>query len=342
MSLKILFLSHTFAPAIGGIETSSELLADAFIKAGHQVRLITMTTNENADLFPYKVIRKPSVSDMIRHHLWADVVFENNPCMRLGYPKLLLGKPSVIVLQTWVNSLPINFTDRLKILWLGHARKVIAISRAVQQRCWPAAIVVGNSYNDKLFGIRSYKRRKDFVFVGRLVSDKGVELAIRAFDHIAFSNLLCGFEDATLTIIGEGDEYSRLKEIVSKFPDPDRVRFVGSLKGEALVDELNQHSFQFIPSVWEEPFGIVALEGIACGLIPIASDGGGLPDAVGHAGVIFKRGQLDSLIAVTVDLLQSNEQQERCLKAATSHLATFNSKAITKQFVNLLEHYTLN
>ena len=104
-----------------------------------------------------------------------------------------------------------------------------------------------------------------------------------------------------------------------------------------MVDELNQHSFQFIPSIWEEPFGIVALEGIACGLIPIASDGGGLPDAVGRAGVIFKRGQLDSLIAVTTGLLRSDQQQEQCLKAAPRHLAKFSSKTITRQFIDVLE-----
>lgn len=106
--MKILFLSHAFSPAIGGIETSSELLANAFIEAGHQVRLLTMTTSETTDQLPYRVIRKPAINDLIKHHLWADIVFENNPCLRLGYPKLVFGKPSVVVLQTWISGLTSN------------------------------------------------------------------------------------------------------------------------------------------------------------------------------------------------------------------------------------------
>jgi glycosyltransferase involved in cell wall biosynthesis len=342
MPLKILFLSHVFAPAIGGIETSSLFLANAFAEAGHQVRLMTMTTGETTDALPYRVIRKPSISKMIQQHLWADIVFENNPCLRLGYPELFFRKPSIIVLHTWLNELNAtsNFVDRIKLFWLSRAKKVITISKAVQQRCWPSAVVISNTYNDRLFGVRHQERRKDFVFVGRLVSDKGVELAIRAFSSLAFSNSGPELENTTLTIIGEGTEYDKLNELVNTLPDPSRVRFVGSLTGEALVDELNRHSFQFIPSIWEEPFGIVALEGIACGLIPIVSDGGGLPDAVGQAGVVFKRGQLDSLIAVTTALLQSDELQEQCLKAASDHLSAHSSKAIAKQYLAVLEPYT--
>lgn len=340
MPLKILFLSHAFTPAIGGIETSSELVANAFVEAGHQVRLMTMTTSKAVDHLPYRVIRRPSVSELIKHHLWADIIFENNPCLRLGYPKLVLRKPSVVVLQTWLSGFTSNigFAGKLRRFWLNQARNVIAVSQAVQQRCFPTALVIGNSYNDKLFRCRPINRKKDFVYVGRLVSDKGVELAIHAFASIVFFNPVPGFETSTLTIIGDGDECNKLKKIANKFPDPNRVKFLGSLKGEALVDELNQHSFQFIPSLWEEPFGIVALEGIACGLIPIASDGGGLPDAVGQAGVTFKRGQLDSLIAVTTQLLESYQQQEQCLQAASKQLSSFSSKVITDQFLAVLEH----
>jgi glycosyltransferase involved in cell wall biosynthesis len=338
MALKILFLSHAFSPAIGGIESSSELLADVFVKAGHQVRLMTTTLGKTENL-PYEVIRNPSALEMIQHHRWADVVYENNPCLRLGWPKLLFGKPSVVVLQTWLSPKQdeLGLAGNLKLRWLAHADKVIAISQAVQQRCWPKSCIIGNSYDDNMFRIKPSERRKDFVFLGRLVSDKGAQLAVRAFADMAFHNPVPELGDAKLTIIGDGQDRSELESLVASLPDPSRVHFAGPLRGEALVDELNKYSFQFIPSAWEEPFGIVALEGIACGLIPIGSDGGGLPEAIGEAGVTFKRGQLDSLIAVTSKLLQSPEQQARCRTAAHAHLAKFGTKSITHELMSAVE-----
>ena len=45
--MKILLSSYVFAPSIGGIETVSALLAPEFIKAGHEVILITLTAKED-------------------------------------------------------------------------------------------------------------------------------------------------------------------------------------------------------------------------------------------------------------------------------------------------------
>ncbi|HEX8503792.1 MAG TPA: glycosyltransferase family 4 protein [Hymenobacter sp.] len=338
MALKILFLSHAFAPAIGGIETSSEFLANAFVAAGHEVRLMTTTAAAGED-FPYPVIRTTSPLEMLQHHAWADVVFENNPCLRLSWPKALFGTPSLVVLHTWINRLDgtIGFVDRVKFRWLARANKVVAISEAVRRRCWPQATIIHNSYNEDLFRIRTKERPQDFVFLGRLVSDKGAQLAVAAFIDLVFTHPVPELKNARLTIIGEGPDRAELEAMAAALPDPSRVRFAGSLQGDALVEELNQHRFQFIPSTWEEPFGIVALEGIACGLIPIASDGGGLPDAIGEAGVTFERGQLSALIAATTALVQSPEKQARCRQAAPRHLAGFSSETIKQEFLTALE-----
>ena len=339
--MKILFLSHAFYPAIGGIEASSELLADAFTRKGHDVRLMTMTLGESP-LLPYQVIRRPSVAELLKQHAWADIVYENNPCLRLGWPKLLFRKPSVIALQTWITRIDgtIATVDKLKLRWVAKANKVIAISKAIQQRCLQSATIIGNSYDNQLFGHRSVERQNNFVFLGRLVSDKGVELAIRAFDDLVFTHPVPGLEKSTLTIIGDGPDREQLENLAASLPVPSRIRFIGPLRGEELVMELNRHTFQFIPSTWEEPFGIVALEGIACGLIPIASDGGGLPDAIGSAGVTFKRCQLASLIEVTAELVQNPIRQAQCRMAAPSHLAAFGTETITQQFIDVLEAAT--
>lgn len=340
MKLNILFLSYAFSPSIGGIESSSELLVNAFREAGHHVRVMTMTVGDREPQTPDdEILRNPSLPAMLRSYAWADVIFENNPCLNLAWPKLFFGKPSVVVIHTWISRIDgrISLLDRLKTRWLGTASRVVAVSRAVQQRSWPNATVIGNSYNEKLFRAGAAERPNDFVFVGRLVSDKGTELAIRAFADLVFVHPVAELNTATLTIIGEGEERPNLEKLIAELPDPGRVRLVGSLRGQALADELSRHRFQFIPSLWEEPFGIVALEGIACGLIPIASNGGGLPDAVGEAGVTFRRGDLDSLVRVTTQLVQSPDQQRHCRQAAPAHLQKHSPAVITGQFLTITE-----
>ena len=337
--IKILFLSHVFAPGIGGIESSSQFLIDTFLKAGHEIRLLTMQPGGPDIESPFSIIRRPSWSELVEQHRWADIVFENNPCVRLGWPKLFFGKPSIVVLHTWLTATEEDtLVSRLKTTWLARADKVVAISEALQQRCWPKALLIGNSYDDKVFTIQpAVERKKDFVFVGRLVSDKGVDLAIRAFARMVTADSDPDLALVTFTIIGVGPDKEMLEALAASLLPPGRVHFVGSLRGAALAEELNRHSYQFIPSMWREPFGIVALEGIACGLIPIVSDGGGLPYAVGDAGVVFHRGELDSLVETTRQLLASPEQQQKCLLAGPAHLAEFNPVKITRQFVELVE-----
>jgi len=339
MSIKILFLSHVFAPSIGGIESSSQVLIDAFLTAGHQVRLLTKQPGGPDDEEPFPIIRCPSWAELVTHHRWAEVIFENNPCLRLGWPKLLFGKPSVVILQTWLAAREgqVTLATRFKTAWLAKTDQVIAISTAVRERCWPKALLIGNTYDDNVFTRRPAARKKDFIFVGRLVSDKGADFAIQAFASLLKANPTAELATATLTIVGDGPDRAPLQALAAALLPSAHVQFVGALQGRDLAEELNRHSYQFIPSLWREPFGIVALEGIACGLIPIVSDGGGLPYAVGEAGVTFKRGELASLVAVTSQLLQSPAQQRKCRQAAPAHLAAFSARRITSQIVAVVE-----
>src|SRR5690606_32193842 len=100
--MKILMLSHNFYPFIGGIEVISDALATNFTKEGNEVHLVTWTTAKSKTTFPFTVIRNPGIFKLISEHFWADVVFENNPCLRLSWPSILFNTPTVVSLQTWI------------------------------------------------------------------------------------------------------------------------------------------------------------------------------------------------------------------------------------------------
>ena len=122
--------------------------------------------------------------------------------------------------------------------------------------------------------------RPRLVVVGRLVRRKGVEDAIRALVHI---------EAADLLIVGgpgvdelESDpEARRLAALAGDLGLSDRVGFAGRVPHAQLPAVLN--TCEVVVAVpWYEPFGIVPLEAMACGLPVVGTAVGGLLDTVEH------------------------------------------------------------
>ena len=331
MGLKILFFSHKFYPDVGGIESNSEILANCFSKAGHEICLVTWSEDTACKFFPYKIIRNPGKKQLFQVHKWADVIFENNPCLRLSWPNLYFNKPSVIALNTWISRVDgkKGIQDKLKLIFLKRASNIIAVSNALRVKCWPAAIVIGNPYKEEIFKIiPTINRTNHFVFLGRLVSDKGANLAIEAMVY---------FPNYGLTIIGDGPELENLKKLAEKLDLKKRIGFTGSLSGEELVQNLNKHHYILVPSVWEEPFGNVVLEGMACGCLPIVSKSGGLPDAVGKAGVTFKNGSVNNLVEVINEVITDTAYELQLRSYASDHLLAHRSQIIANRYLKIIE-----
>jgi glycosyltransferase involved in cell wall biosynthesis len=344
--MRILILSHQFFPDIGGIEINSEILAYSFSQLGHEIHLVTWTEYTGPDNFPFKVIRNPSFSTLFAQHNWADVILENNPCLRLAWPNLFFRKISVVVLNTWVSRMDgtLGLQDRLKFVWLKRASRVIAVSDAVRNICFKNAKVIGNPYSSEKFKIlKENPRDKTFVFLGRLVSDKGADLAIRALCQLIMDSKVDKRESPySLTIIGDGPELQVLQTLAIDLKVINNLTFKGSMTGIQLTACLNEHKYLLVPSLWKEPFGNVALEGLACGCIPIVSDGGGLPDAIGMAGLVFQRGNLISLVSTMKKLIKDTNLQERLKLNAISHLEKHQPDVVGKQYLDVIvEAYEL-
>jgi glycosyltransferase involved in cell wall biosynthesis len=336
--MKILFLSHKFYPDIGGIEVNSEILATGFHEAGHEIKLITWTKEAGSKSFPFEVVRNPGLKTLLNHHYRADIIFENNPCLRLAWPRLITRKPYIVAIRTWISRIDgkTGIQDIIKKYWLRNAAGVIAISQAVKDKTWSSAVVIGNPYRADQFRIMpDIERNKKFVFLGRLVSDKGAEMAVSALHKLKYAgagNAIPEYKP-TLTIIGDGEERSSLEKQVHNLGMTGSVFFTGPLSGDALVRSLNEHEYLLVPSLWEEPFGNVALEGMACGCIPIVSDGGGLPDAAGDAGMVFLRGNIDDLVSTIISVENSPVIKDDLLQAAPAHLAAHHPAVIAKKYL---------
>lgn len=332
--MKILLFSHAFYPNIGGIESISLMLANNFNnRKDVSVIVVTRTKEKGNKQFPFQVVRAPSLNQIISLLKWCDIVFENNPCFGMSWPNLLIRRPNIVGLQTWICAPNDKKTLRnsLKTSVLNDCATVVACSNKIKTFTFDKALVIGNPYDSHNFQKHKVIKKFDFVFVGRLVSDKGTDMCIELLNELQSIR----DKNYSLTIIGDGPEMDNLKEIAKTYNLINDIRFLGFLPAEDIAKELNEHRYLLVPSRWEEPFGIVALEGMACGCIPIVSDGGGLPDAVGKAGVVFERNSLSSLVQSTIGLLDNVEQQDRLLQCAKDHLNAHSEKQVSQLYFDL-------
>ncbi len=332
--MRILFTSYVFAPSLGGIETVSALLAPEFVRAGHEVIFVTKTRQTDEVKRPFEVVRNPGPWRMLQLTRWCDVFFQNNISLEMAWPLLLLRRPWVIAHHTWLSraGVPVNWQSRLKISLLRFGYNA-TISRPITDSLPVPSVIVGNPYaSDNFKLLPEVSRDRDLVYLGRLVSDKGIDVLIKALAKLRHQGLR-----PRLTIVGSGPELPSLQALAQQLEVAGQIDFVGSKTGKELKEILNAHRIMVIPSLWPEPFGLVALEGIACGCALVASRIGGLSEAVGPCAITFEPGVIMSLAEALKKALTQPGIREKLQSKAKEHLAQFAPADVAQRYLRLFE-----
>ena len=331
--MRILISSHAFLPSLGGIETTTDALARAFQRRGHDVTVVTRTPADGADDLPYRVLRRPGAGALLAAVRDCDVFLHNNISLRAAWPLLIHRRRFVVAHQTRLRQPGggLSLADRGKRLALRCARS-IAISRAVATDLPLPAAVVPNPYRDDVFSrLGDGPRPVDLAFVGRLVSDKGVALLLTALGRLKAHGLT-----PRLRVIGAGPEEAALRRQVDALGLAAQVEFAGPRRGAELAALLNECRILVVPSLWAEPFGIVAVEGIACGCAVVGSAAGGLPEAIGPCGVTFANGNWGELAERLEEMLREPERLAPLLAAAPAHLARHTADAVAAGYLAVM------
>jgi glycosyltransferase involved in cell wall biosynthesis len=332
--MKLLLYSPAFLPHVGGLEINVSETATRFHEAGHEVVVVTRTENPEPDGFPFRVVRRPTPGELLRLARWCDVFFQCNVSLRGVWPLLLAPRRFVVSHHSWYRQADgrVHWQDRLKRFALRFASS-ISVSEAIARDLGHPSTVIPNAYRDHLFRLLpGVERTGGLAFVGRLVSDKGVDVLLDALALLAREGL-----EPRLTVVGDGPEAPRLREQARQLGLDGRVEFLGKRCDTELVELLNRHRILVVPSRYHEPFGIVALEGIACGCVVVGSAGGGLTEAIGPCGPTFKNGDAADLARVLARLLRHPEMDAEYLCHRESHLASHTSAVVGAAYLRVVE-----
>jgi D-inositol-3-phosphate glycosyltransferase len=153
------------------------------------------------------------------------------------------------------------------------------------------------------------------MYAGRLCAEKGVMVALQAVDLLVNRQ----HRAIRLRIYGSGDPRyeEHLRAYASTHGLDDMVSFHGLVPRDQLLRAYDAADVLLVPSLWEEPFGLVAVEAMARAVPVVASDAGGLNGVVedGVSGALVTPGDPGDLAAAVKRLLDRPDERRRFGKA---------------------------
>ena len=179
------------------------------------------------------------------------------------------------------------------------------------------------------------------LYVGRLNPEKGVHVLIEAMKILEHRGVqaVCRIVGGALVDKHKTNLYKkRLFE-----SSPSCVRFEGRRSAKQIADEYRSADILCCPSVWQEPFGNVNIEAMACGIPVAASRVGGIPEIASEGGVILV--DPNSSVELADALQKLVEDKVLRAKVAAEGLSSFRRRftwaAIVKQYQEVTDDLCL-
>jgi glycosyltransferase involved in cell wall biosynthesis len=172
------------------------------------------------------------------------------------------------------------------------------------------------------------------LYVGRMVLEKGVQILLNAVPHILY-----GDPNTKFLLVGTGYYLDELKKQAEYLGISNNVRFLGYVSDDELKRLYKIADTVCIPSLYE-PFGIVALEGMAAKVPVVISDTGGLTDFVQHmvTGITTYAGDSGSLAWGLWEALHNKELAKKIADEAYRRVNTiYHWKIIAGQTLRIYE-----
>jgi glycosyltransferase involved in cell wall biosynthesis len=284
------------SPGYGGVESVVSVLTEALVRRGHEVTLFCAPGSRSsarvvpllAESHPEEierslyevdhVARAFEEIDLAPHDRRFDVVHDH-----CGFTALAMADR---IDTPFVHTLHGQFTPSTAAFYARHGHKaaLVGISRA-QLASAPAGLqsvgAIPNPIDVNAWPLCEHK--DDYLlWIGRMTAEKGPHRAIAAARIAGVPLVLAG-------VIQPGQQAFFDRE-VAPHVDGERVRFVGEVGGSVKRSLFARARALLMPIRWEEPFGMVMVEALACGTPVIAFSEGAARELVldGQTGFLVE------------------------------------------------------
>jgi UDP-glucose:(glucosyl)LPS alpha-1,2-glucosyltransferase len=173
-------------------------------------------------------------------------------------------------------------------------------------------------------------RKREFLFVGRVTRDKGVDLFIEACGKIlprlpGWSARIIGGER-----FGLGQKESEFFRAIRAAATEAGIVCTGYQPQPEVLQAMSGTSIIAMPSRMIEGFPLTAIEAMASGATLIATAQGGLPEAAGEAAQYIPVNDADALAAAMYDLASDDAARATLAKAARERAKNFETSAVAQ------------
>ncbi|MBI1886517.1 MAG: glycosyltransferase family 4 protein [Chloroflexi bacterium] len=287
-------------PAYGGTEAVVHCLVEELVRQGHDVTLVASgdsrtsarlvsfyprslrTASDLADRKPYallhaaKALEDARSYDIIHNHVGEEV-------MALAHLV-----PEVPMLST----MHCLITPNSRIIW-DHYRGYYNTISWAQRRLMPevcGGTFAGAVYNSVDVATYPFDPDKEdyLLFLARLSPEKGPHLAVEVARRTGRRLVIAGKVDPA--------DFLYFTTVIAPLVDGQQVTFVGEADARMKRELYRKASCLLAPICWEEPFGLVPVEAMACGTPVVAFKRGAVPELVLHGKTGLVVDTLDEMV----------------------------------------------
>jgi glycosyltransferase involved in cell wall biosynthesis len=337
--MRVAVLSPVWFPVppsgYGGIEWIVSLLADGLADAGHDVTLFA--SGDSRTRATLACVYEEAPSERIGQTFWElrhavhcfgqhdefDVVHDHTGLLGLALGSLL-STPLVHTVHGPLTGQPGEMYER--IVHMAPRAHLVSLSMN-QRRPMPELPWLANVPNALDLSVYPFRPDKGdyLLFLGRMSPDKGAHRAVT----IAVESGL------PLKIAGKNAEPAE-REYFDSLVRPHlgpTIEYVGEVSHGEKVELLQHARATLFPIEWEEPFGLVMIESLACGTPVIATRWGAVPEVIdnGRTGVIVDDWRL------TADALEEADQLDPVVMRRDVELR-FSPERMVSDYVAAYEH----
>jgi glycosyltransferase involved in cell wall biosynthesis len=302
-------------PFAGGLESQIWSLAQGLRARGHQVTLFAGSDDTELSGITELHPRWPRISQLAQHdvsmpepgwlaehHAYLQVMLELAETGRerfdvvhnnsLHYLPVAMARSVRVPMITTLHTPPTPWLE--SAIQLGPCPITFVAVSEHTARTWRSSVAEAEA-EVILNGVDLHRWRRGpggggLIWFGRLVAEKGAHLAIEAARRAGLP----------LALVGPISDQRYFDEQIRPGLG-STIRYLGHLSHAELCTLVGRAAASLVTPCWDEPYGLVAAESMACGTPVAGFARGGLPEVVDHdGGVLVPAGDVGALAAAAV------------------------------------------